>query len=185
MADAVADRQQELEKILTEAKRLQDYYSENDANTGKKRRWTPEDRKKFEDLSAEGFDLQQDIEAETKFQKLEDAGRRLREVPEVTMPNAKSQYKGDAPEREIAGYISLGEMVLYSDEFQKFAQGGYARGNHAIVQVAVSGMYKEVSKLAARQGVDARDFCLMPFGGAGPMLGAFLARQPSPPRPTA
>ena len=47
----------------------------------------------------------------------------------------------------------------------------------AIVQVAVSGMYKEVSKLAARQGVDARDFCLMPFGGAGPMLGAFLARE--------
>ena len=47
----------------------------------------------------------------------------------------------------------------------------------AIVRVAVSGMYKEVSKLAARQGVDARDFCLLPFGGAGPMLGAFLARE--------
>lgn len=47
----------------------------------------------------------------------------------------------------------------------------------AIIQVAVSGMYKEVSKLAARQGVDARDFCLLPFGGAGPMLGAFLARE--------
>ena len=47
----------------------------------------------------------------------------------------------------------------------------------AIVQVAVSGMYKEVSKLAARQGVDARDFCLMPFGGAGPMLGGLLARE--------
>jgi N-methylhydantoinase A len=47
----------------------------------------------------------------------------------------------------------------------------------AIVQVAISGMYKEVSKLAARQGVDARDFCLLPFGGAGPMLGAFLARE--------
>ncbi|HEY8612781.1 MAG TPA: hydantoinase/oxoprolinase family protein, partial [Roseomonas sp.] len=47
----------------------------------------------------------------------------------------------------------------------------------AIVQVAVSGMYKEVSKLAARGGVDARDFCLMPFGGAGPMLGGLLARE--------
>ncbi|NKE45382.1 hydantoinase/oxoprolinase family protein [Roseomonas frigidaquae] len=47
----------------------------------------------------------------------------------------------------------------------------------AIVQVAVSGMYREVSKLAARQGVDPRDFCLMPFGGAGPMLGALLARE--------
>jgi N-methylhydantoinase A len=38
-------------------------------------------------------------------------------------------------------------------------------------------MYKEVSKLAARQGVDARDFCLLPFGGAGPMLGGLLARE--------
>ncbi|GGJ14520.1 hydantoinase/oxoprolinase family protein [Neoroseomonas lacus] len=47
----------------------------------------------------------------------------------------------------------------------------------AIVQVAISGMYREVSKLAARQGVDARDFCLLPFGGAGPMLGAFLAQE--------
>jgi N-methylhydantoinase A len=47
----------------------------------------------------------------------------------------------------------------------------------AIVQVAISGMYREVSKLAARQGVDPRDFCLMPFGGAGPMLGALLARE--------
>jgi len=47
----------------------------------------------------------------------------------------------------------------------------------AILQVAVSGMYREVSKLAARQGVDPRDFCLMPFGGAGPMLGALLARE--------
>jgi N-methylhydantoinase A len=47
----------------------------------------------------------------------------------------------------------------------------------AIIQVAISGMYREVSKLAARQGVDARDFCLLPFGGAGPMLGAFLAQE--------
>ena len=47
----------------------------------------------------------------------------------------------------------------------------------AILQVAISFMYREVSKLAARQGVDAREFCLMPFGGAGPMLGALLARE--------
>lgn len=47
----------------------------------------------------------------------------------------------------------------------------------AIIQVAVSGMYREVSKLASRQGVDARDFALLAFGGAGPMLGCFLARE--------
>jgi N-methylhydantoinase A len=47
----------------------------------------------------------------------------------------------------------------------------------AILQVAISGMYREVSKLGSRQGVDARDFALLPFGGAGPMLGCFLARE--------
>jgi N-methylhydantoinase A len=47
----------------------------------------------------------------------------------------------------------------------------------AVIQVAVSGMYREVSKLASRQGVDPRDFSLLAFGGAGPMLGCFLARE--------
>ncbi|MCC6468324.1 MAG: hydantoinase/oxoprolinase family protein [Alphaproteobacteria bacterium] len=47
----------------------------------------------------------------------------------------------------------------------------------AIIQVAVAGMYREVSKLSSRQGVDPRDFALLAFGGAGPMLGCFLARE--------
>lgn len=47
----------------------------------------------------------------------------------------------------------------------------------AIIQVAVSGMYREVGKLASRQGIDPRDFTLLAFGGAGPMLGCFLARE--------
>src|SRR5262249_55604915 len=47
----------------------------------------------------------------------------------------------------------------------------------AIIQVAVSGMYREGSKLGSRQGVDARDFALLAFGGAGPVLGCFLARE--------
>ena len=38
-------------------------------------------------------------------------------------------------------------------------------------------MFVEVNKLIARFGVDPRDFTLMPFGGAGPMLGCFLARE--------
>lgn len=46
-----------------------------------------------------------------------------------------------------------------------------------IVKVAVSGMYAEVSKLTARYGVDVRELTLMPFGGAGPMLGCFLAAE--------
>ncbi|KAB2847356.1 MAG: hydantoinase/oxoprolinase family protein, partial [Hyphomicrobiaceae bacterium] len=47
----------------------------------------------------------------------------------------------------------------------------------AIVKIAVSNMYVEVNKLVARYGVDLRDFSLFPFGGAGPMLGCFLAKE--------
>ncbi len=47
----------------------------------------------------------------------------------------------------------------------------------AIVDVAVSGMFAEVNKLVARFGVDPRDFTLVPFGGAGPMVGVHLARE--------
>ena len=59
----------------------------------------------------------------------------------------------------------------------------------AILDVAVSEMFVEVEKLASRSGVDLREFTLMPFGGGGPMLGAFLAREfrmakvIAPPRP--
>jgi N-methylhydantoinase A len=47
----------------------------------------------------------------------------------------------------------------------------------AVVEVAVSSMFAEVNKLIARYGVDLRDFTLMPFGGAGPMLGCLLAKE--------
>jgi N-methylhydantoinase A len=47
----------------------------------------------------------------------------------------------------------------------------------AIIKVAISGMFVEVNKLLGRYGVDPGDFSLMPFGGAGPMLGCLLARE--------
>ena len=47
----------------------------------------------------------------------------------------------------------------------------------AIVDVAVSGMYVEVSKLISRDGIDPREFAMQAFGGAGPMLACFLARE--------
>lgn len=47
----------------------------------------------------------------------------------------------------------------------------------AIIQVAVSGMYLEVSKLVSRHGIDPRDLDLIAFGGAGPMMACFLARE--------
>jgi N-methylhydantoinase A len=51
------------------------------------------------------------------------------------------------------------------------------RTAEAIIQVAISNMFVEVNKLVARYGVDPRDFALLPFGGAGPMLGCLLARE--------
>ena len=47
----------------------------------------------------------------------------------------------------------------------------------AIIRVTVSNMFVEVNKLIGRYGVDPADFALMPFGGAGPMLGCLLARE--------
>jgi N-methylhydantoinase A len=54
---------------------------------------------------------------------------------------------------------------------------GLEQTAEAIIRVAIAGMFVEVSKLVARYGVDTRDFALLPFGGAGPMLGCFLARE--------
>ncbi len=47
----------------------------------------------------------------------------------------------------------------------------------AIIRIAVSGMYAEVSALVSRFGVDLREFACLAFGGAGPMLACFLARD--------
>ncbi|UWQ22396.1 hydantoinase/oxoprolinase family protein [Jannaschia sp. W003] len=46
-----------------------------------------------------------------------------------------------------------------------------------IVGIAVSGMFREVSKLCSRRGVDVREFSLLAFGGGGPMMAALLARE--------
>lgn len=46
-----------------------------------------------------------------------------------------------------------------------------------IIQVAISGMYTEVSALVSRFGVDPREFAMLGFGGAGPMMACFLARE--------
>ena len=47
----------------------------------------------------------------------------------------------------------------------------------AVIRVAVSGMYLEVSKLVSRYGIDPREMSLIAFGGAGPMLGCNVARE--------
>ncbi|CAG9182612.1 hydantoinase/oxoprolinase family protein [Cupriavidus pampae] len=47
----------------------------------------------------------------------------------------------------------------------------------SIINIAVSGMFAKVSGLVTRFGVDPRSMAMLPFGGAGPMMGALLARE--------
>lgn len=47
----------------------------------------------------------------------------------------------------------------------------------AIIRIAVSGMYADISALVSRFGVDPREFSCLAFGGAGPMMACFLARE--------
>jgi N-methylhydantoinase A len=54
---------------------------------------------------------------------------------------------------------------------------GIEQTAEAIIRIAISGMFAEVNKMVARYGIDPRDFALLTFGGAGPMLGGFLARE--------
>ena len=69
-----------------------------------------------------------------------------------------------AAARRVVGELAakLGQSVEHTAE--------------AIVRVSVSGMYAGVNRLISRFGIDPRAFTLMPFGGAGPMLGCYVAR---------
>ena len=51
------------------------------------------------------------------------------------------------------------------------------RAAEAIVEIATANMYAAFSNVLARSGVDPRDFCLVAFGGAGPIQACFLARE--------
>ena len=84
------------------------------------------------------------------------------------------------------GHAGLGYGAVEVDAgAARRAVGGLARRMgrgaedtaEAIVRVAVSGMYLEVSKLAASRGSDPRDNALVAFGGAGPMTACLLARE--------
>lgn len=46
-----------------------------------------------------------------------------------------------------------------------------------IIRIAVSGMYADTSGLVSRFGIDPREFHFLAFGGAGPMMACFLARE--------
>ncbi|WPZ37181.1 hydantoinase/oxoprolinase family protein (plasmid) [Thalassobaculum sp. OXR-137] len=54
---------------------------------------------------------------------------------------------------------------------------GIEEAAEAIIKVAVSGMFVKVTGLVTRFGIDPRSTAMLPFGGAGPMMGCLLARE--------
>jgi N-methylhydantoinase A len=83
------------------------------------------------------------------------------------------------PERFLGGRMPL-DRALAEDAIARFAGPlGMTPPEAAksVVRVAVSNLYAEFSKILSRAAVDPRDFALVAFGGAGPVVGALLARD--------
>ena len=82
-------------------------------------------------------------------------------------------------ERFLGGRMRL-HREMAEDAIARFADRlGMAATEAAesVVRVAVSNMYAEFTKILSRAAVDPRDFALVAFGGAGPVVGALLARE--------
>ena len=86
----------------------------------------------------------------------------------------------------LIGHADLGYNAVQIDVAKARAVVGELAGKlgrsveqtaEAIIEIAVSGMYSDVSGLVSRFGVDPREFSLLAFGGAGPMMACFLARE--------
>jgi N-methylhydantoinase A len=83
------------------------------------------------------------------------------------------------PERFLDGRMRL-QRELAEDALARFAGPlGMTTDEAAesVVRVAVSNMYAEFTKILSRAAVDPRDFALVAFGGAGPVVGALVARE--------
>jgi len=83
------------------------------------------------------------------------------------------------PERFLGGRMRL-DRSLAEAAIARFAgRLGMTPDEAAesVVRVAVSNMYAEFTKILSRAAVDPRDFALVAFGGAGPVVGALVARE--------
>jgi len=83
------------------------------------------------------------------------------------------------PERFLDGRMRL-HRELAEDAIARFAGPLGMTPDEAaesVVRVAVANMYAEFTKILSRAAVDPRDFALVAFGGAGPVVGALVARE--------
>ncbi len=72
-----------------------------------------------------------------------------------------------APDAAIAADVGAALAAQLGLDVPAMAEG--------VLRVAISGMLVAVEQLLARAGAHTSELTLMPFGGAGPMLGALLA----------
>src|SRR5258708_37882855 len=82
------------------------------------------------------------------------------------------------PDRFLGGRMRL-DRTLGDEAVQRFADRlglSLHEAAESVVRVAVSNMYAAFTKMLSRAGVDPRDFALVAFGGAGPLVGCLLAR---------
>lgn len=86
-------------------------------------------------------------------------------------------FLGQADLGYSAVHIDVEKARLAVGEIAEKLGLGLQETAEAIIRIAVSGMYLEVSKLLSRYGIDPREFTLQAFGGAGPMLSCFVARE--------
>lgn len=89
----------------------------------------------------------------------------------------------------VAGYLdpdnfAAGRMVLSrrlaQEAVETIAAGlgvSNTQGAESILAVATAAIYAELSNLAAARGISLRDYALMPFGGAGPLLACAVADE--------
>ncbi len=83
------------------------------------------------------------------------------------------------PERFLGGRMTL-HPALAEEALRRFADPlgmGLHEAAESVVRVAVSNMYAAFTKILSRAGIDPRDFALVAFGGAGPLVGGLLARE--------
>lgn len=83
------------------------------------------------------------------------------------------------PDNFLGGRLSL-DVARARDALKDLAHGlklGLRDTASGIIQVATSNLAAEFTRLAAKKGIDAREFALVPFGGAGATHACLLADE--------
>jgi N-methylhydantoinase A len=83
------------------------------------------------------------------------------------------------PDHFLGGRMRL-DRGLAEEALGRFAGAtglDLAEAAESVVRVAVSTMYAESTKIMSKHAVDPRDFTLVAFGGAGPLVACLIARE--------